>query len=133
MRKIQIQNAGKDEKGQSLVEFALVVPLLLLLVIGIAEFGRAWMTRNIMTGAAREAVRMYAVKDNTAAATARADQILSSAGLDSARATIMDNVFGESVSYTINYRFPVVIAGFIPGLDNQEILLTSTTTMRKEF
>ena len=53
----------KDEKGQNLVEFALVVPLLLLLVIGIAEFGRAWMTRNILTGAAREAVRVAAVSD----------------------------------------------------------------------
>jgi hypothetical protein len=129
----RIRKTRKNEMGQSLVEFALVVPLLLLLVIGIAEFGRAWMTRNIMTGAAREAVRMYAVKDDTAAARVRAEQILSSAGLDSARATITDNVFGGSVSYTIDYRFPVVIVGFIPGLNNQEVLLSSTTTMRKEY
>jgi Flp pilus assembly protein TadG len=133
MKAKRIRKTRKNEMGQSLVEFALVVPLLLLLLIGIAEFGQAWMTRNIMTGAAREAVRMYAVKDDTAAARARADQILSSAGLDSARATITDNVFGESVSYTINYRFPVALVGFIPGLGNTEILLTSTTTMRKEF
>ena len=133
MRNKVNQIARKSEKGQSLVEFALVVPLLLLLVIGIAEFGRAWMTRNIMTGAAREAVRMYAVKDNTAEARVRAEQILSSAGLDSARATCTDNVFGGAVSYTINYRFPVLFAGFIPGLGNAEILLSSTTTMRKEY
>jgi hypothetical protein len=76
---------------------------------------------------------MYAVKDDTAAARVRAEQILSSAGLDSARATITDNVFGGSVSYTIDYRFPVVIVGFIPGLNNQEVLLSSTTTMRKEY
>jgi Flp pilus assembly protein TadG len=133
MRAKRIRNTLGNEKGQGLVEFALVVPLLLLLVIGIAEFGRAWMTRNIMTGAAREAVRMYAVKDDTAAARVRAEQILSSAGLDSARATITDNVFGAAVSYTIDYRFPVVIVGFIPGLGNQEILLSSTTTMRKEY
>ena len=43
--KKNIQNARKGKKGQSLVEFALVVPMLLLLVFGIAEFGRAWMTR----------------------------------------------------------------------------------------
>jgi Flp pilus assembly protein TadG len=30
----------RSEKGQNQVEFALVVPLLLLLVVGIAEFGR---------------------------------------------------------------------------------------------
>ena len=47
--------------GQGLVEFALVVPLLLFLVLGMAEFGRLWMTKNILTGAAREAVRIAAV------------------------------------------------------------------------
>ena len=133
MRTKRIRKTRKGEKGQNLVEFALVVPLLLLIVVGIAEFGRAWMTRNIMTGAAREAVRMFAVKNDNVAASARAVQILSSAGLDTARATITDNVFGSAVSYTIDYRFPVVIAGFIPGLGSQEILLSSTTTMRKEY
>ena len=76
----------KNEKGQSLVEFALVVPLLLLLVIGIAEFGRAWMTKNILTGAAREAVvlRPYQAHGggwNGPAATTRGNQILASAGI----------------------------------------------------
>ena len=61
MRAKRIRNTLENEKGQSLVEFALVVPLLLLLVFGIAEFGRAWMTKNILTGAAREAVRLAAV------------------------------------------------------------------------
>ena len=50
-----ISNRLKDETGQNLIEFALVVPMLLLLVFGIAEFGRAWMTKSILTGAAREA------------------------------------------------------------------------------
>jgi len=39
----------RNERGQGLVEFALVVPMLLILVFGIAEFGRAWMTRNVLT------------------------------------------------------------------------------------
>src|SRR5512135_2658611 len=59
------RKAWGNNKGQNLVEFALVVPLLLLLVIGIAEFGRAWMTKNILTGAAREAVRLLAVPPPT--------------------------------------------------------------------
>jgi len=121
----------KDRRGQNLVEFALVVPLLLVLLIGIAEFGRAWMTKNIVTGAAREAVRMYAVKNDTAASDARAVNILSSAGLDLGRATVTPNLIDNTVSYTISYNFPTVILGFIPGLDN--IPLSSTTTMRKEY
>jgi len=125
----------KDRKGQSLVEFALVVPLLLLLVFGIAEYGRAWMTRNIMTGAAREAVRIAVVPSGgIGAATARANQVLASAGITSATVSLSDDgiSFG-TITATVSYNFPVVVVGFIPGLNSSTIPLTSTTTMRKEF
>ena len=135
MRSKRIRKMLGNDKGQNLVEFALVVPLLLLLVIGIAELGRAWMTKNILTGAAREAVRMYAVKDNTAAATARATNILSSAALDPALWNITPILPGAdgSLGYRVDYKFPLAIAGFIPGLSGTEIPLSSTTTMRKEW
>jgi Flp pilus assembly protein TadG len=125
----------KDEKGQNIVEFALVVPMLLLLVFGIAEYGRAWMTRNIMTGAAREAVRIAVVPSGSiSAAEARANQILSSAGISPANVNVNDDgtSFG-TVTATVSYDFPVVVVGFIPGMDSSKITLTSTTTMRKEF
>jgi Flp pilus assembly protein TadG len=142
MRKKYFQNARKGEKGQSLVEFALVVPLLLLLLIGIAEFGRAWMTKNILTGAAREAVRMAAVSPPTGmdnntwnlAINARAVNILQSAGIVADNIDIVVDV-GEygPVSVTVSYNFPLVIPGFIPGLDNSTIPLSSATTMRREY
>jgi Flp pilus assembly protein TadG len=124
--------------GQSLVEFALVVPMLLLLVIGIAEFGRAWMTQNILTGAAREAVRIAAVPApgggwNGPGATARAVTVLASAGITADNLVVLDNVAYQPVSVTIAYNFPVAIAGFIPGLNNATVPLTSTTTMRREY
>ena len=126
---------SKSEKGQSLVEFALVVPMLLLLVIGIAEFGRAWMTQNILTGAAREAVRLLAVPapaGGPTAANARAVAVLASAGITADNVLVADALAAfQAVSVTISYNFPVVVAGFIPGLDN--ILLSSTTTMRREY
>src|SRR4030042_250979 len=81
----------KSVRGQSLVEFALVLPVFLLLLIGIAEFGRAWMTRNILTGASREAVRIAAVQGNTASALSRANNILSSAGISGASVNIADD------------------------------------------
>jgi len=131
--------ALSSERGQSLVEFALVVPLLLLLIIGIAELGRAWMTQNILTGAAREAVRVLAVPDppgGVSAATTRANQILTSAGITTATLSMTGvpaaAAFGE-VTVTVSYDFPVVIAGFIPGLNNAVFPLSSTTTMRREY
>lgn len=127
----------KDEKGQSLVEFALVVPMLLILVFGIAEFGRAWMTRNVLTGAAREAARIAVIQPpagGIALATTRANQVLSSAGITTATVTVNDDgtAFG-TVTATVVYNFPVVVAGFIPGLNSSTLPLTSTTTMRREF
>jgi Flp pilus assembly protein TadG len=127
-------------RGQGLVEFALVVPIFLILLFGMVEFGRAWMTKNILTGAAREAVRIYAVipYDNVVAES-RAVNILSSAGLDPARWNISiyatdlavpgDNIV---MNADVTYNFPVIIVGFIPGLPTNNILLTTSTTMRRE-
>jgi Flp pilus assembly protein TadG len=46
-----------NRKGQSLVEFALVLPLVLLLVVGMLEFARAWNLHQVMTDAVREGAR----------------------------------------------------------------------------
>jgi Flp pilus assembly protein TadG len=126
--------ADRSIRGQSLVEFALVLPLFLLLLIGIAEFGRAWMTRNILTGASREAVRVAAVQGNTASALARANNILATANISGAIVSVLDDgtPFG-TCRVTVTYNFPVTIAGFLPGLGGTNFPLTADTTMRKEF
>lgn len=48
----------KDQKGQSLTEFALLVPLLLLLICGIIDFGRILYTYMHLNLATQEAVRL---------------------------------------------------------------------------
>jgi Flp pilus assembly protein TadG len=131
-------------RGQGLVEFALVVPLFLILLFGMVEFGRAWMTKNILTGAAREAVRVYAVGsktvppyDNsvTGGAYIRAVNVLTSANLDSSRWTIWiypDPVDNNIMRTDVSYNFPVFIVGLIPGLPTNNILLSTSTSMRRE-
>ena len=52
-------------RGQSLVEFALVVPILLLMLVGIIEFGRAWNVSQTVTYAARQGSRVAAVLNAT--------------------------------------------------------------------
>ena len=47
-----------EECGAQLLEFALSLPFLLVLVIGITDFGQAYNTRHILTNAAREAARI---------------------------------------------------------------------------
>ncbi len=61
------------EKGQSMVEFALVMPLLLFLALGIADFGRAFFTLTSLSNGAREGVRGGIIRqcsDTTGANTA---------------------------------------------------------------
>src|SRR6478672_6393558 len=75
----------RSERGAAVVEFALVVPILLALVIGIAEFGRAYFIHATMAGAAREGVRAMALANPSSggpgAATTKAQASLSAAGL----------------------------------------------------
>lgn len=54
-----------NRPGQSLVEFALTLPFLLLILMGIIQFGRAWMAQQVLTDAAREGARRAAVADPT--------------------------------------------------------------------
>ena len=60
----------RSERGAAAVEFALVLPLLLLLVFGIVEFGRTFQVQATLSAAAREGVRVMALQDDQAAARA---------------------------------------------------------------
>jgi hypothetical protein len=51
----------RGERGQSLVEFALILPVFLVLVLGMLDFGSAYNIHNDMTQLAGEAVRFAAV------------------------------------------------------------------------
>jgi Flp pilus assembly protein TadG len=58
---------GWGERGQGLVEFALVFPILVLLLFGIVDFGRAIYAYNTVASAARDGVRVAVVNQNTTA------------------------------------------------------------------
>ncbi len=54
---------GSNRKGQAMVEFALVLPVVLLLVVGMLEFARAWNLHQSMTDAVREGARRAVLAD----------------------------------------------------------------------
>ena len=48
----------KHERGQAMVETAIALPILLVLMVGIFEVGRAYETWQVLTNAAREGARV---------------------------------------------------------------------------
>ncbi len=60
---------SKNERGAELLEFALVLPLLLLLVLGAIEFGRAYFTYNILAKAVRDGARYAATTEVSSTGT----------------------------------------------------------------
>ena len=57
----------KSERGAELIEFALVLPLLLLVVLGIVDFGFLFQRMEVVTNAAREGARMAVLPSYTQA------------------------------------------------------------------
>jgi Flp pilus assembly protein TadG len=58
----------RNERGAAAIEFALVLPLLVLLFVGIAEMGRLYYLQATLSGAAREGARVMALQNDAGAA-----------------------------------------------------------------
>ena len=81
----------KNQKGQALVEFAIILPLLFLLIFGIFEFGRAMFIKNSLNNAARSAVRVAVVTPTLADITYSAGAFTNPPdGTDKIKAKIYD-------------------------------------------
>jgi Flp pilus assembly protein TadG len=122
----------RDERGASAVEFALIVPLLIALVVGIIEFGHAFQVQGQLSAAAREGVRAMALQNDPAAARAAVRNATSTFDPTVADAQIAITPpacpaagGGTTVRLTIDYDMPLLTGLFGAGLD-----LTGTGVMR---
>ncbi|CAN5624783.1 hypothetical protein BH24ACT15_BH24ACT15_31670 [soil metagenome] len=57
---------GNRSRGQSLVEFALILPLIVLMIMGILDFGRGIFAYNTLAESARQANRLAIVDQDVA-------------------------------------------------------------------
>ena len=58
-------NLRRNERGAALIEAAITIPIILLIAVGIFEFGRAYQTWQVLTNAAREGARQAILSDKT--------------------------------------------------------------------
>ena len=97
------------DEGAAMVEFALVLPLLMLLVVGAIRFGLAFNAKIEMSGAARDAARYLVVNPgDTSGATTKAQN--SSPGLNLTTAEIAITQLGTCTTTTSNGSWRVTIS-----------------------
>ena len=58
-------NLRRNERGAALIEAAITIPIILLIAVGIFEFGRAYQTWQVLTNAAREGARAAVITGST--------------------------------------------------------------------
>ena len=125
----------RGERGASAVEFAMIVPLLLVLVLGIAEFGHAFSVQGTLSAATREGARVMALQNDQAAARNAVRTAASTVdpGITNAQITITPascpltgGTAGSTfVSVTVNYPKP-----FLTGLFGSGVAMTARGVMR---
>lgn len=73
---LRFRRGGRREhrRGQTLVEFGLILPVFVLLLMGIFDMGRAVYAYNTISNAAREAVRVAIVDQTCSTVGAEADE-----------------------------------------------------------
>lgn len=125
----------KNEKGQSLVEFAVILPILLLILMGIAEFGMMINSYLTIENASREGARRGIVGssdtdiENSVIATSPnlnvSDLTISITPSEGSRHS------GDSLTVSLTYKYHLTVP-IISGLVSDGVTLNSQTTMRVE-
>ena len=117
------------ERGAAAVEFALVVPVLLLLLFGIIEFSKALNTQATLSAAAREGARTMITAGTPASALSAvqaAASFLPASAVSIVPATCVGAPANTTVTVTITYR-----QEFASGvLGSTGVTLTGTAAMR---
>ncbi|CCQ45340.1 tadE-like family protein [Pseudarthrobacter siccitolerans] len=114
------QVSHESERGAAAVEFAILLPLLLMLVLGTIEFGRAYNAQITLTNAARDGVRVMAIGNDPAGAKTAAQNAATSVSttIPTSDITLSTNACstGDQVTLTIKYNLSTItgIAGPFP-------------------
>jgi Flp pilus assembly protein TadG len=106
----------RKDRGSVAVEFALVLPILATLLIGVIEFGNAYGAQLTITNAAREAARAMAVQNSPTVAkgaAVTAASALTRPSLTTSQVTVSPAACtaGGTATVTISYPF-VFLTGF---------------------
>lgn len=122
------------DRGATAVEFALLLPLLLMVVLGIVDFGLALNAQITLTQAAREGARLAALKQpNVVTRTQAAAYPLTGVGVAVTACPATPSLTADAAvttSYTFTFVTPVgAIAGLFGSDFGDPIVLTARGVM----
>ena len=134
---------ANSERGAALLEAAITIPMLLLIAVGIFEFGRAWQTWQVLTNAAREGARLAVLPDPSAGAPeSRAREYMMGGQLPKYAEAAIDvnrsasiTVNGTAVSasqVTIDYPFTFIVLQPVARLVSPGTSVGGPLTMRAQ-
>ena len=119
---------GRTERGASAVEFALVVPILLLILGGIFNFGLAFSQKLALDNAVRETARLAAVDTGRTSGDLQAAGVTTFNNSSIARqgnnavlvvGSCNDTAFATPVVATGTFRSKFMFPWLLPGIPNQ--------------
>lgn len=121
------------ERGSAAVEFALVLPLVLVVVLALVQVGVFVRDRQLVEAAARAGARAAAVQDDPA--VIRAASLAAAPGLDPAFATVevvRSGTRGDPVEVRISYEDPARVP-LVAWLVGNGVTMSSSSVARQEF
>ncbi|MGZ4131698.1 MAG: TadE/TadG family type IV pilus assembly protein [Actinomycetota bacterium] len=124
---------ARSERGSAVVEFALVLPLVLVVVLGLVQVGLVARDRLLVEAAARAGARAAAVDPDDAAIAETA--LAAAPGLDPALASVSvvrAGARGDPVTVRIVYDDPVRVP-LVGWLVGSGVTMTASATDRQEF
>ena len=123
----------RTERGTAAVEFALVLPLLLVVALALVQTGLLVRDRLLVEAAARAGARAAAVQEDPAAI--RSAALAAAPSLDEVAvdlAVTRDGARGDPVTVSLRYLASIRVP-FVDWLFGDSVGMTTTTAARQEF
>ncbi len=126
----------KGQDGQAMVEMALVLPILLILCLGIFEFGRILGSFMVINNLARDGARFGVVGNNDLEITNRV--FAGHAWLDEDNMTVSispafeNRNVGDALNVSVDYSLPLMTSFFASIIDENTVSLSAQCSMRVE-
>jgi Flp pilus assembly protein TadG len=135
------------QRGVGVVEFALILPIILVVLYGVFEFGLAFWRKQVLTSAVREGARKGIVATNPRKTCAQVQDVVSAyldnVGWDSSKGTYLatggcaSGTAGDSLTVTADYPSSFLVLSKLgyskTAVDGDgNVILTATVVMQME-